>query len=107
MEMKNLDISDFEGKTGSVYTLEIQGKVIKLVLNEVKELEPIFPKDYTGPKPDHYRENPFALTFCGPGDIVLPMQVYELKSEDGALYAMAISAFLQNKDGIHYEAIFK
>ena len=102
-----MNYKDFEHNLGKSFKTQIQDHEVSLKLTQIDMLEPILPKDYSGPKPDHYIEEPFRLTFCGPSDLLLEPQMYELTGEDGATYLLFLSGFLQNKDGIHYEALFK
>jgi len=102
-----MEYKDFENKIGAIFTTRAQGREISLTLTHVDKLEPILPEGYTGPKPDSYIETPFRLTFCGPADIVLQSQIHDLTDKNDALYSIFLSAFLQNSEGIFYEAIFK
>jgi len=101
-----MEYSDFEKKNGDNFRVKIGDKLINMKLTEVKKLKPPFDEGDTGPKPDNYRAVPFVLTFCGPGDTVLPAQIYEFEDDNGKFMQILISAFLQNSEGIFYESIF-
>jgi len=101
-----MELNDFEKKTGNNFRVKLGDNFIDLKLTEVKKLKPPFDEDDNGPKPDNYRAVPFALTFCGPGDTVLPTQIYEFEYDNGKSMQIVISAFFQNSEGIFYESIF-
>ncbi|MES0489110.1 MAG: hypothetical protein ABUK01_03905 [Leptospirales bacterium] len=101
-----MEYIDFKDNINKAYNIKLQDRVLSLKLTEVKKLTPPYPDDYTGPTPDNYRAIPFVLTFCGPRDIVLPTGIYELVDEGSNPLQLALSAFIQNRDGIFYEAIF-
>ena len=102
-------VDTFTPAVGDTFPLDLgeSGK-LSLELTAAKPLEvpeAALPEGVT-PEPEEDRRAPFALTFRGPGDPLLPQGIYKLEHDSVGPLEIFLVPLGQTAEGTTYEAIF-
>ncbi len=95
-----MEKKDFEGKVGSVFKAKTHSN--ETVELRLKSIDPL--KRVEGVP--NARKEPFSLVFVGPKDQHLQDNSYQFTVEGWEDKTIFISAFKEDIEGIHYDAVF-
>lgn len=95
--LEKLTRSTFEDCAARRFKLESEQGQIELELKEAVDV---------GTKPENAQRQPFAVTFEGPSEPVLPQQIYTLDNDELGSIELFLVPVASDDQGTEYEAVF-
>lgn len=96
--MRFLQLSDFAGRIGDAFSVDVEGQATSFILVEAVRLP-------SRPVPGMVRE-PFSLVFRHEAAVVFPQRIYAMNGSTLGDFGIFLVPVARDRDGFLYQAVF-